>query len=118
MWLFGCLGTRNGAVDNILKLYGVSSRNVEAQQVEASAAQGTYKEGQVFIARIRNNKDKLTDGDHYIEIVYTPGAEGGDWTVYNRFSDVNENRKYANLDDILKNNETTGAYLSIFELSK
>ena len=99
----------------LMRRYGAQTRVVLPGQMQRQADVRTLTEGAVFIATIWNRRFLPNKGLHTFTVVYTPGP-GGDWTVYNRFNSDKSARRYAELNDILKNGKHTGAFLVVYRV--
>lgn len=99
----------------LLRRYGTESRTVTAGSLKRQAAVRSLTPGAVFIAVMWNRRFLPNKGLHTFTVVYSPDP-GGDWLVYNRFNSDKSARRYAELEDILKNGSHTGAWLVIYRI--
>ena len=109
----GWLGTKIWKVDDILNMYGVSTKEVNPLVIQAAENGGLLKDGQIFVATSNNGPIGPLNGIHTYEIVYSPSIRPDQpWMVYNRYSNDTNVKYYESLPAIVND----GSYIHLYEI--
>ena len=99
----------------LMRRYGAETRVALPSRMARQAALRALSPGAVFIATIWNRRFLPNKGLHTFTVLYSPDP-AGDWLVYNRFNSDAAARRYAEVEDILKNGKHSGAFLVVYRV--
>ena len=99
----------------LLRRYGARSRAVSPRRLQREAEEGRLSPGSVFLFSVWNDRCRPYKGLHTFAGVWSPHERGG-WIIFNRFNDDRGRRRYARLEDILRNGPRQGAWLVIYRV--
>ena len=101
----------------LLRRYGATGRIAISASVQNKADHRELEAGAVFLVSIWNDRFRPYKGLHTFAVQYAPDARG-DWCVWNRFNSDSFSRRYARLDDILRNGRRKGTFLVLYRVTR